>query len=70
MPPPNPQLRRQVISVYKELLHRGRDYPQGYDYFRQRLHRAFMAKASLRDDSEIEKGIRQAEYVKKELEAL
>ncbi len=53
-----------------ELLEMGKHYPLGYDYFRPRLHKAFMSKAHLRDEDEIRKGIRQAEYVKKEIEAL
>ena len=48
-----------------ELLYLGREYPLGYDYFRPRLHKAFMSKAGLQDQSEIQKGIEQAEYVKK-----
>ncbi|KAL2134571.1 hypothetical protein VTI74DRAFT_11465 [Chaetomium olivicolor] len=67
---PNPELRRQVIAIYKELLFMGREYPLGYDYFRPRLHRAFMAKASLTDEGEIRQGIARAEFVKKEIEAL
>ena len=43
----------------------GKDYPLGYDYFRPRLHKAFMAKAGIRDHDEIRKALRQAEYVKK-----
>ncbi|SPQ21326.1 b3d409c5-a32b-496c-8d99-8aee6d6eaf3d [Thermothielavioides terrestris] len=90
MPPaPNPELRRQVIAIYKrksihlisstlpvqecstaELLFLGREYPQGYDYFRPRLHRAFMTKAHLTDENEIRQGIARAEFVKKEIEAL
>ncbi|KAH8697748.1 NADH-ubiquinone oxidoreductase complex 1/LYR family protein [Talaromyces proteolyticus] len=62
----NPELRRQVIRIYKaELLFMGRDYPLGYDYFKTRLHRAFSAKANLSDDKEIEEGIKRAEFVKK-----
>lgn len=53
-----------------ELLEMGKHYPLGYDYFRLRLHKAFMSKAHLRDEKEIQKGIQQAEYVKKEIEAL
>jgi hypothetical protein len=98
-PGPNPELRRQVIAIYKrksshllssstqledqvaiiptethctytsinltELLYLGRNYPQGYDYFRQRLHRAFMAKAGLTDEEEIKQGIARAEFVRK-----
>ena len=48
----------------------GKHYPLGYDYFRPRLHKAFMSKAHLTDDDEIRKGIQGAEYVKKEIEAL
>ncbi|KAJ5570051.1 LYR motif-containing protein 5A [Penicillium hispanicum] len=69
----NPELRRQVINVYKvtetavnaELLFLGREYPLGYQYFRDRLHRAFASQANLRDDEQIRKGIARAEFVKK-----
>ncbi|KAF5495757.1 LYR motif-containing protein 5B [Colletotrichum fructicola] len=62
----NPELRRRVITIYKELLFLGREYPLGYDYFRPRLHRAFSANAGLREEEAIEKGIQRAEFVKKE----
>ncbi|KAK0720318.1 hypothetical protein B0H67DRAFT_452566, partial [Lasiosphaeris hirsuta] len=81
MPPPNPELRRQVIAVYKvcppqyltqlpngcplELLNLGKDYPQGFDYFRPRLHRAFMANAGLQGEDEIREGIAKAKFVQK-----
>ncbi|EMD00102.1 hypothetical protein BAUCODRAFT_63807 [Baudoinia panamericana UAMH 10762] len=58
-------LRYQVIRIYKELLYLGREYPLGYDYFRPRLHKAFIAKAGMEDEGQIRKGIEQAEYVKK-----
>jgi len=48
----------------------GKHYPLGYAYFRPRLHRAFMAKAHLDDEDQIRQGIRRAEFVKKEIEAL
>ncbi|KAI1390664.1 complex 1 protein [Hypoxylon trugodes] len=70
MSAPNPELRRQVIAIYKELLNLGRDYPQGFYYFRPRLHRAFMANAHLRDDETIKEGIERAKFVQKEIEAL
>lgn len=87
--PPNPELRRQVIAVYKgtyhthspsrtlptpeqltnhvtaELLTLGKDYPQGFDYFRPRLHKAFMANAHLQDEDEIRQGIARAKFVQK-----
>ncbi|KUI52613.1 LYR motif-containing protein 5 [Cytospora mali] len=66
----NPELRRQVIAIYKELLYLGRDYPQGYDFFRPRLHKAFMGNAGLRDEEKIKQGIARAEFVRKEIEAL
>ncbi|KAH7309554.1 hypothetical protein B0I35DRAFT_440223 [Stachybotrys elegans] len=66
----NPELKRQVVAIYKELLYLGREYPLGFGYFRPRLHKAFMAKASESDPDKIRQGIAQAEYVKKEIEAL
>ncbi|KAL4896743.1 hypothetical protein BDV59DRAFT_171373 [Aspergillus ambiguus] len=66
----NPELRRQVINIYKEMLNLGRNYPQGYEYFRTRLHKAFASQAHLNDDEQIRKGIARAEFVKKEIEAL
>ena len=56
--------------ITSELLEMGKSYPLGYDYFRPRLHKAFMSKAHLKDEQDIKKGIEQAEYVKKEIEAL
>lgn len=53
-----------------ELLEMGKHYPLGYEYFRPRLHKAFMANAHLADDEKIRQGIQRAEYVKKEIEAL
>ncbi|KUJ10963.1 complex 1 protein [Mollisia scopiformis] len=66
----NPALRREVINIYKELLYLGREYPLGYNYFRPRLHKAFISNASLTDDEEIRQAIKRAEFVKKEIEAL
>jgi hypothetical protein len=70
MASPNPNLRRQVIRIYKELLYLGREYPLGYDYFRPRLHKAFASQADLKDEKQIKKGIERAEFVRKEIEAL
>jgi len=63
-------LRHQVITIYKELLEMGKSYPLGFDYFRPRLHKAFMSQAHLQDQEKIKEGIKRAEYVKKEIEAL
>ncbi|CAG5149817.1 uncharacterized protein ALTATR162_LOCUS2456 [Alternaria atra] len=70
MTSPNPALRHQVIRIYKDLLFMGREYPQGYDYFRTRLHKAFASQQHLTDEAKIKQGIERAEYVKKEIEAL
>ena len=48
-----------------ELLNLGRAYPLGYDYFRNRLHKAFSSQAHLNDEEQIKKGIARAEFVKK-----
>ncbi|RAH87020.1 hypothetical protein BO86DRAFT_76342 [Aspergillus japonicus CBS 114.51] len=64
------ELRYQVINIYKELLFLGRNYPLGYDYFRNRLHKAFSSQAHLDNEEQIRKGIARAEFVKKEIEAL
>lgn len=63
-------LRYQVIHVYKELLEMGKHYPLGFDYFRPRLHKAFMSQANETDEDKIKEGIKRAEFVKKEIEAL
>lgn len=64
------RIRRLQICIQAnghrlDLLYLGREYPLGYDYFRPRLHKAFMAKSGLQDEEQIRKGIEQAEYVKK-----
>lgn len=48
----------------------GKHYPLGYEYYRNRLHKAFMSQANLRDEEKIREGIKRAEFVKKEIEAL
>jgi hypothetical protein len=65
-----PSLRHQVIRIYRDLLFLGREYPQGYDYFRPRLHKAFASQRHLTDQEQIRNGIKRAEFVKKEIEAL
>lgn len=48
-----------------ELLFLGREYPLGFEYFRPRLHKAFMANSGVRDEAEVRRGIERAEFVKK-----
>ncbi|KAF4300969.1 putative lyr family protein [Botryosphaeria dothidea] len=66
----NPELRHQVIRIYKELLYLGREYPLGYDFYKTRLHKAFASQAGLRDEEKIKQGIKRAQFVKKEIETL
>ena len=53
-----------------QLLYLGRDYPKGYDYFREKLKNAFMKNKDVTEKKEIEMLIVRGEYVVKELEAL
>lgn len=48
----------------------GKDYPSGYDFFRTRLHKAFMKNKDITDTDKIEKMIAHGQYIVKELEAL
>jgi hypothetical protein len=43
----------------------GRHYPLGYNYFRERLHKAFANQAHLTDEGKIQEGIKRAHFVKK-----
>ena len=52
-------------AISAELLNVGRQYPLGYEYFRDRLHKAFSSQAHLRDEEQIRKGIARAGFVKK-----
>lgn len=48
----------------------GKEWPKGYDFFRQRLHAAFIKNKNETDPKKIEKMIAHGEYVKKEIETL
>ncbi|XP_025409217.1 electron transfer flavoprotein regulatory factor 1 [Sipha flava] len=62
--------RRDVIALYKTLLHMGRDYPQGYDFFRSRLKKAFQRNSDISDPEQIQSLVKRGEFVVKEIEAL
>lgn len=53
-----------------KLLFTGRTYPRGYTYFRTKCHAAFHARRHLTNVEEIQRGVDQARYVVRELEAL
>lgn len=67
-----------MTSIYKllyyehycQLLFLGRDYPMGYQYFREKLKRAFMKNRYETDPDKIREMIHRGEYVVKEIEAL
>ncbi|BFZ15878.1 hypothetical protein BsWGS_18917 [Bradybaena similaris] len=66
----NQALRFRVKQLYRTLLHLGRDYPKGAEYFRSRLHQAFMKNKDVTDEKEVEMLIAKGQYIVKELEAL
>jgi len=48
----------------------GRDYPQGYDFFRLRLKKAFQRNSNISDPVQIQTLVKRGEFVVKEIEAL
>lgn len=48
----------------------GRDYPQGYDFFRSRLKKAFQRNSNISDPEQIQALVKRGEFVVKEIEAL
>jgi len=52
------------------MLHMGKDYPKGYDYFRTRLKAAFLKNKSVEDPEMIRVLVARGRYVMKELEAM
>ncbi|XP_069764563.1 electron transfer flavoprotein regulatory factor 1-like isoform X2 [Narcine bancroftii] len=63
-------LRSEVIKLYKNLLHLGKEYPKGADYFKEHLKKAFMKNRDVTDPDQIKELIARGEFVIKELEAL
>lgn len=52
------------------MLHLGKDWPQGFDLFRTRLHRAFIKNKDVQDPDKIEQMIKHGNFVIKEIETL
>ena len=63
-------LRGEVVQLYKNLYFLGRDYPKGADWFRSRLHTAFLKNKDESDPEKIKMLIARGEFVCKEVEAL
>ncbi|KAJ3044041.1 LYR motif-containing protein 5 [Rhizophlyctis rosea] len=64
------ELTYKVKTLYKQLLYIGKEYPAGFAFFRPRLKSAFLKKRNLQTAEEVEKAIKQGEFVYKELETL
>nr|CAI5868698.1 unnamed protein product [Callosobruchus analis] len=62
--------RSRVKSLYKTLLHYGKDWPNGYDFFRTRLHDVFLKNKGEKDPQKIQRMIEHGEFVVKEIETL
>ncbi|CAB3223442.1 unnamed protein product [Arctia plantaginis] len=62
--------RRSVLNLYKTLLYLGREWPQGYDLFRKRLHKVFTKNSEETNPEKIKMMIKHGEFVGKEIEAL
>ncbi|KAM6926890.1 LYR motif-containing protein 5B isoform 1-T2 [Lycodopsis pacificus] len=63
-------LRAEVFRFYKNLLHLGREYPKGGDYFRDSLRASFLKNKGVANPQQIRELIGRGEYVCRELEAL
>ncbi|CAJ0963381.1 unnamed protein product [Ranitomeya imitator] len=63
-------LRGEVVTLYKNLLFLGREYPKGEVFFKERLKKAFMKNKDVSDPEKIRELISRGEFVIKELEAL
>ena len=62
--------KSRVITLYKQLIYLGREYPKEPKVFCSRVHGAFAKNRHLKNEDEIEVQIAKAEYIVKELEAL
>jgi len=62
--------RQRVLLTYKQMLYLGKDYPEGFHYYRKKLNDAFKRNAGESDPSRIEQLLFRANYVMKEIEAL
>ena len=56
--------------MFFKLLFYGRDYPQGYDFFRSRLRAAFRKNLTETEPAQIEQLLKRGEFVLAEIDAL
>ena len=59
-----------IYAYVFQLLHLGREYPKGAEYFRTKLKLAFMKNRDVKDPEQIQQLLARGEFVIKELEAL
>lgn len=64
--------RSEVINLYKRLLYLGTEWPQpqGYPWFRNKVHKAFSANRHETDPEKIKSMIARGNFVEKEIETL
>ncbi|KAM6972954.1 LYR motif-containing protein 5B [Aplochiton taeniatus] len=61
---------RDFATIREKLLHLGREYPKGADYFRDCLRAAFKKNKDEKDPEQIKQMLARGNFVVKELEAL
>ncbi|KAF0287661.1 LYR motif-containing protein 5A [Amphibalanus amphitrite] len=64
------QSRGKVIQAYKNLLHLGKNYPKGYNHFRDTLRAAFEKNKAVEDPEQIRQLLGKCDNIAKELQTL
>ncbi|RVE42055.1 hypothetical protein evm_013297 [Chilo suppressalis] len=54
--------RKAVLNLYKTLLFLGREWPQGYDLFRKRLHKVFTKNSEETDPEKIKTMLKHGDF--------
>lgn len=62
-------LQGEVLTLYKNLLYLGRDFPKEADYFKRHLKNVFLKNKDVKEPEKIKELI-AGEFTMKELEAL
>ncbi|XP_037087374.1 LYR motif-containing protein 5A-like isoform X2 [Pollicipes pollicipes] len=62
--------RGKVMQAYKNLLYLGKNYPKGYDYFRDKLRMAFDKNKGVTDPQQIQELLGKCDNIARELETL
>lgn len=59
-----------MIIINSQLLYTAKDYPNGYEGYRDKVRKAYKDNKHIDDQIQIKKLIRQSEFAVKELQAL